>query len=77
MAGLRSVAPIALSFLSAAIMVAADRRMKHEGIAGDISPDSGPDLLIIKLARFLWRPDDSSYQHVWPVNYSQSQISSS
>ncbi|CAA6665980.1 unnamed protein product [Spirodela intermedia] len=48
--GLKSVAPVALNFLMAAVLVSADRRLKREGIAGEI----------------IQEPDDSSYQHVWP-----------
>ncbi|CAA7402737.1 unnamed protein product [Spirodela intermedia] len=64
--GLKSVAPVALNFLMAAVLVSADRRLKREGIAGEIIQEAEPDQLLLKLGRFLWQPDDSSYQHVWP-----------
>lgn len=66
--GLKSAAPVALNFLMAAVLVSAERRLKGDGIGGEAVQEAEPDQLLLKLARFLWQPDDSSYQHVWPVN---------
>ncbi|MQL81227.1 hypothetical protein Taro_013678 [Colocasia esculenta] len=68
LAGLRSAAPVALSFLMAAIAVSADRSMKRGGFAVEATVvEAGADEhFLLKFAHFLWQPDESSYQHVWP-----------
>lgn len=66
--GLKSVAPVTLSFFMAAVMVSAERGLKR-GVfrTGDV-PEPEPGHLLLKVVHFLWQPDDSSYQHVWPVS---------
>ncbi|MQL91732.1 hypothetical protein Taro_024345 [Colocasia esculenta] len=64
--GLKAAAPVALSFLMAAVMVSADRSLKRRGFGAEDVPEPEPDHLLLKVVHFLWQPDDSSYRHVWP-----------
>uniref|UniRef100_A0A1D1XW44 UPF0721 transmembrane protein ytnM n=1 Tax=Anthurium amnicola TaxID=1678845 RepID=A0A1D1XW44_9ARAE len=64
--GLKSAAPVALSFFMAAVLVSAERGTKREWLRAGGTQETEPDHLLTKLVHFLWQPDDSSYQHVWP-----------
>lgn len=65
---LRPVLSILWSFLLAAVFVSAERRIKREVIEQNAAELSDADYLSA-VANFLWRPNKSGYQHVWPVNF--------
>ncbi|WOL09315.1 hypothetical protein Cni_G18068 [Canna indica] len=54
--------------LAAAVAVAADRGMKPEVDASEVvkAEEFGLSEYALKVVNFLWQPDESSYQHVWP-----------
>ncbi|CAL9183017.1 unnamed protein product [Musa hybrid cultivar] len=54
--------------LVAAAVVVADRGLKPEEAAADVVAveEVGPSDYVLKVVDFLWQPDKSSYQHVWP-----------
>ncbi|CAN4119222.1 unnamed protein product [Withania somnifera] len=62
---LRPVLSIACSFLLAAIFVSAERSFKREGIEQNAAEVSDADYLST-VVNFLWKPNESGYQHVWP-----------
>ncbi|XP_010313606.2 sulfite exporter TauE/SafE family protein 3-like [Solanum lycopersicum] len=62
---LRPVLSILWSFLLAAVFVSAERRIKREVIEQNAAELSDADYLSA-VANFLWRPNKSGYQHVWP-----------
>uniref|UniRef100_A0A5B7A4J5 Sulfite exporter TauE/SafE family protein 3-like n=1 Tax=Davidia involucrata TaxID=16924 RepID=A0A5B7A4J5_DAVIN len=62
---LRSISMILWSYLLASMFVSAERSLKHEGSSYDSAETSGSDYLT-KLANFLWQPNLSAYEHVWP-----------
>ncbi|CAL9117887.1 unnamed protein product [Musa textilis] len=54
--------------LVAAAVVVADRGLKPEEAAADVvaAEEVGLSDYVLKVVDFLWQPDKSSYQHVWP-----------
>ncbi|RWW37211.1 hypothetical protein BHE74_00057732 [Ensete ventricosum] len=54
--------------LVAAAVVVADRGLKPEEVAADVvaAEEVGLSDYVLKVVDFLWQPDKSSYQHVWP-----------
>ncbi|RZS25492.1 hypothetical protein BHM03_00058697 [Ensete ventricosum] len=54
--------------LVAAVVVVADRGLKPEEVAADVvaAEEVGLSDYVLKVVDFLWQPDKSSYQHVWP-----------
>lgn len=50
--------------LASAELVSADRRLRSEPDKDD-REESG---YLLKVVNFLWQPNESSYQHVWPVS---------
>ncbi|KAF2294625.1 hypothetical protein GH714_013887 [Hevea brasiliensis] len=63
--GLRSTLTLSLNFLLAFVLVSAERGWKREFTS---VPETEEDLssYFLKAADFLWQPDASGYQHVWP-----------
>ncbi|XP_058113870.1 sulfite exporter TauE/SafE family protein 3-like [Magnolia sinica] len=62
---LRSVAMIGLSFLLASMLASAERNIVRDASRSDRSKETDLNNFT-KFVHFLWRPDQSSYQHVWP-----------
>lgn len=61
---------LVLALLAAAALVSADRGLKigsstESGGGGD--EGGGVRTYLLQVVEFLWQPDESSYQHVWPV----------
>lgn len=66
--GLRKLALIVMIFLGvASVLVSAERALKEESSSHDRSREVEPSLLT-KVVNFLWDPNLSSYEHVWPVS---------
>lgn len=64
--GLRSVWMVLLNFLLALVFVSAERGMRLQ--ASRPNETEGPESsYLLKAINFLWQPDKSGYQHVWPV----------
>ncbi|KAL8138597.1 hypothetical protein V2J09_004598 [Rumex salicifolius] len=63
---LKPIGGISLSFLMAALLVSAERGLKFD--MSESSNVSEPVHLgaLSKVINFLWQPDESGYQHVWP-----------
>ncbi|MCD9640478.1 hypothetical protein HAX54_025815 [Datura stramonium] len=61
----RPLLSISWSFLLAAIFVSAERSFKRENVAHNATQQSDADLLT-SVVHFLWKPNESGYQHVWP-----------
>ncbi|KAJ8555378.1 hypothetical protein K7X08_012874 [Anisodus acutangulus] len=61
----RPLLSISWSFLLAAIFVSAERSLKRESVANNVTQQSDADLLT-SVVHFLWKPNESGYQHVWP-----------
>lgn len=59
----------ALVALAAVAVVAADRGLRPEAAGAEAveAEEVGVSDYVLKVVNFLWRPDESSYQHVWPV----------
>ncbi|XP_039125798.1 LOW QUALITY PROTEIN: sulfite exporter TauE/SafE family protein 3-like [Dioscorea cayenensis subsp. rotundata] len=60
---------LVLALLAAAALVSADRGLKigsstESGGGGD--EGGGVRTYLLQVVEFLWQPDESSYQHVWP-----------
>lgn len=73
--GVKSAAPVVLSFLMASMMVSADRSMRREGFPAVAVREAEPDEhLLLKFVHFLWQPDESSYHHVWPVRSTTTKL---
>ncbi|XP_058074343.1 sulfite exporter TauE/SafE family protein 3-like [Magnolia sinica] len=64
--GLRSVAAIGFSFLLASVLVSAERNLKGMASTNEKIEDAESDYLL-RFINFLWQPNGSSYQHVWPA----------
>lgn len=62
--GLRSAAVVALSFLLASALASAERHLLMDSSE---SEETVSDYLL-KVVNFLWQPDKSTYEHVWPVS---------
>ncbi|KAG2699725.1 hypothetical protein I3760_07G203700 [Carya illinoinensis] len=63
--GLRSVWMVSLNFLLALVFVSAERGMRLQ--ASRPNETEGPESsYLLKAINFLWQPDKSGYQHVWP-----------
>ncbi|RVW25814.1 Sulfite exporter TauE/SafE family protein 3 [Vitis vinifera] len=64
--GLRRVALILVTFLGvASVLVSAERTLKQESSSHDGSREVEPGLMT-KIVNFLWDPNLSAYEHVWP-----------
>ncbi|XP_042513645.1 sulfite exporter TauE/SafE family protein 3-like [Macadamia integrifolia] len=63
---LRSLAMIAVSFLLASVFVSADRSLKLQSSRYRGTEEVVESDYLMKLLNFLWRSDESSYEHVWP-----------
>lgn len=61
----RPLLSISWSFLLAAIFVSAERSLNRESVEQNATHQSHADLLT-SVVQFLWKPDESGYQHVWP-----------
>ena len=63
------VVVICLIVLLTAAMASADRGQKSEALGDDVSVEEemGASDYLLKVVNFLWQPNESSYQHVWPV----------
>lgn len=63
------------SFMAASVLVAGERGLKEEGenvmyddaASGGADGDESQKSLLHSVANFLWQPNLSGYQHVWPV----------
>lgn len=64
--GLRSVILIGLSFLVASVVVSAERNLVRESKRN--GEDGRETDYLLEFVNFLWQPNQSSYQHVWPVS---------
>lgn len=64
---LRSAAMAALTFLLASVLVSAERTQMRDASPSSESEETVLDYLL-KMVNFLWQPDKSSYEHVWPVS---------
>ncbi|KAF9609711.1 hypothetical protein IFM89_018159 [Coptis chinensis] len=63
--GIRSVVNIAFLFLAAAFLVSAERRsLKHFEDSKQIIEKKD---YFLNVVNFLWRSDQTGYQHVWPI----------
>lgn len=58
-----------VSVALAAAMAAADRGVRPAVAVGEAveAEEIGLSHYMLKVVNFLWRSDESSYQHVWPV----------
>ncbi|KAJ8471120.1 hypothetical protein OPV22_025463 [Ensete ventricosum] len=58
----------ALVAVAAVAVVAADRGLRPEAAGAEAveAEEVGVSDYVLKVVNFLWRPDESSYQHVWP-----------
>ncbi|OAY26674.1 sulfite exporter TauE/SafE family protein 3 [Manihot esculenta] len=63
--GLRSVLMVSFNFLIAFVLVSAERGLKREFTRAP-ETEEGLSSYFLKAADFLWQPDQSGYQHVWP-----------
>ncbi|XP_042405400.1 sulfite exporter TauE/SafE family protein 3-like [Zingiber officinale] len=54
--------------LAAFVAVSAERRLRSEGAVAEAvkAEEVGLSDYVLRVVDFLWRPDESSYQHVWP-----------
>ncbi|KAF3685651.1 hypothetical protein FXO37_00403 [Capsicum annuum] len=59
----RPLLSISWSFLLAAIFVSAERSLKRESVATQQQSDAD---LLTSVVQFLWKPNESGYEHVWP-----------
>ncbi|XP_037495177.1 sulfite exporter TauE/SafE family protein 3 [Jatropha curcas] len=64
--GFRSVLMVSFNFLIAFMLVSADRGLKREISSVPITEDASLSSYFVKAVNFLWQPDQSGYQHVWP-----------
>lgn len=62
----RPLLSISWSFLLAAIFVSAERSLKRESVATQNGTQQSDADLLTSVVQFLWKPDESGYQHVWP-----------
>ncbi|XP_059460669.1 sulfite exporter TauE/SafE family protein 3-like [Corylus avellana] len=60
--GLRSVWMVLLNFLLAIVFVSAERDLR----IGPSTFNETQSTYLLRAVNFLWQPDKSSYQHVWP-----------
>lgn len=58
-----------LSFLLAEAVASAERGPKSEASGDDsfVGKEMGASDYVLRVVNFLWQPNESSYQHVWPV----------
>jgi hypothetical protein len=63
--GLRSVWMVLLNFLLAFVFVSAERDLR----VGPSTFNGTQSTYFLRAVNFLWQPDKSSYQHVWPVMF--------
>ncbi|XP_059275214.1 sulfite exporter TauE/SafE family protein 3-like [Lycium ferocissimum] len=62
----RPLLSISWSFLLAAIFVSAERSLKRESVAHNATTHQSDADLLSSVVNFLWKPNESGYQHVWP-----------
>lgn len=63
----RSMLMMLLNFVLAFVFVSAERGLRLEASRFNGTVGSETNYLL-KAVNFLWQPDKSGYQHVWPVN---------
>ncbi|XP_060169376.1 sulfite exporter TauE/SafE family protein 3-like [Lycium barbarum] len=63
---LRPLLSIAWSFLLAAIFVSAERSIKRETMEAQNATELSDADYLSAVVNFLWKPNESGYQHVWP-----------
>ncbi|XP_074558470.1 sulfite exporter TauE/SafE family protein 3-like [Curcuma longa] len=61
--------PAVLVALASFVAVSAERRLRSEGAVAEVveAEEVGLSDYVLRVVDFLWRPDESSYQHVWPA----------
>lgn len=61
---------VLVALAAAAVVVTADRGLRPEAAGAEVveAEEVGLSNYVLKVVDFLWRPDESSYRHVWPVN---------
>lgn len=64
--GFRSVLMVSFNFLIAFVLVSAERGLKREISNVPVTEREGLSSYFLKAVDFLWQPDQSGYQHVWP-----------
>ncbi|URE42296.1 hypothetical protein MUK42_25703 [Musa troglodytarum] len=59
---------VLVALAAAAVVVTADRGLRPEAAGAEAveSEEVGLSDYVLKVVDFLWRPDESSYRHVWP-----------
>ncbi|RRT86003.1 hypothetical protein B296_00003371 [Ensete ventricosum] len=60
---------VLVALAAAAVVVTADRGLRPEKAGAEVveAEEVGLSDYVLKVVDFLWRPDGSSYRHVWPV----------
>lgn len=64
---LRPLVSLSWSFLLASAFVSAERSLKNEALAGRNVSRNPDESYLSTFANFLWQPNESGYEHVWPV----------
>lgn len=62
--GVRSASVVALSFLLASALASAERHLLRDSSESEVAVSD----YLLKVVNFLWQPDKSTYEHVWPVS---------
>ncbi|THU52518.1 hypothetical protein C4D60_Mb10t04820 [Musa balbisiana] len=59
---------VLVALAAAAVVVTADRGLRPEAAGAEVveAEEVGLSNYVLKVVDFLWRPDESSYRHVWP-----------
>nr|GLL38106.1 uncharacterized protein LOC109178646 isoform X2 [Ipomoea trifida]GMD42672.1 sulfite exporter TauE/SafE family protein 3-like [Ipomoea batatas]GMD44251.1 sulfite exporter TauE/SafE family protein 3-like [Ipomoea batatas] len=63
---LRPLVSLSWSFLLASAFVSAERSLKNEALAGRNVSGNPDESYLSTFANFLWQPNESGYEHVWP-----------
>ena len=68
--GLRSVTIVCFNFLLAFMVVSAERGLRRDVVGMNQTVEDSPlSAYVFKAVNFLWQPDQTGYQHVWPVRF--------
>lgn len=68
--GLRSMSMVSLNFLLAFMLVSAERGFRRDVIGMNQTVEDYPlSPYVSKAVNFLWQPDQTGYQPVWPVRF--------
>ncbi|XP_021894891.1 sulfite exporter TauE/SafE family protein 3 [Carica papaya] len=62
----RSLSMITLNFALALVFVSAERSLKSQTLGSASDMEETQSNFLLKAINFLWQPDKSGYQHVWP-----------